>query len=338
MLHGKFTIILLSLLVLSCGKPSNKGVIIFLTGETMGTTYNIKYKGKKDYQPDIEKELIRINNELSTYIETSTISRFNQSENGIKVDRGDFLINLLKSAEIYTLSDELYDPTVMPLVNYWGFGYTEHKKVKKIDSSKIREILKITGLKLIQIIPDDNDSVFINKPNKDVQLDFSSIAKGYAVDKIGELLSQSEINNFMVEIGGEIVCKGLSPSGKKWVIGINTPNEDASFDDFILEVQISGKGMATSGNYRNYLGEGKDKYSHTINPKTGYPERSNLLSATIIADDCMTADALATACMVSGLEKSKSMIATLKNVEACLIWADEYNAMQIFTTPGFNKQ
>jgi FAD:protein FMN transferase len=338
MLHFNFTLFLLSLLVISCGKPSNKGVNLFLTGETMGTTYNIKYKGDKDYQKDIDKELIRINNELSTYIETSTVSRFNFSDSGIVVNKSDLWINLTMASEIYKLSEGLYDPTVMPLVNYWGFGYTGHKKVEKIDSLKIRELLNIIGLNQIKLITKGNDSVFIYKPVKEIQLDFSSIAKGYAVDKIGELLSSKGITDFMVEIGGEIVSKGLSPSGKKWVIGVNTPSENASPDDYILEVQISGKGMATSGNYRNYFGEGKEKYSHTINPKTGFSERSNLLSATIIAEDCMTADALATACMVSGLDKSKKMISSLKDVEACFIWVDEKNVMQVYTTPGFNKQ
>lgn len=337
MLYSKFKLILISLLFISCTKPSSKGVNFFLTGETMGTTYNIKYKGDKDYQRDIDKELIRINNELSTYIETSTISRFNLSDSGIIVNKSDLWINLSKASEIYKLSDGLYDPTVMPLVNYWGFGYTGHKKVEKVDSAKIRELLKITGLKQIRIIPKGNDSVFIYKPGKEIQLDFSSIAKGYAVDKIGELLTLKGITNFMVEIGGEILSKGLSPSGKKWVIGINTPSEHASPDDFILEVEISGKGLATSGNYRNFFGEGKEKYSHTINPKTGFSERSNLLSATIIADDCMTADALATACMVSGLEKSKKMISSLKNVDACLIWINEKIELQVYTTPEFNK-
>ncbi len=328
---------ILSIFFSNCNNSGHTGSYFFLTGETMGTIYNIKYKDKNDYQTEIDKELIRINNELSTYIKTSTISKFNISENGIKVDRSDFMINLLKAGEIFVLSDELYDPTVMSLVNYWGFGYTEHKKVEKVDSAKIAELLKLTGLRLVKIIPSENDSVFISKKFPGVQLDFSSIAKGYAVDKIGELLAKKGINDYMVEIGGEIVSKGLSPAGQKWVIGINTPSENAAPDDFFMEVSISGKGMATSGNYRNFLGEGKERYSHTINPKTGFPEKSNLLSVTIIAEDCMTADALATACMVSGFEKSKKMISSLKNTEACFIWSNEKNEMVVYTTPGFNK-
>ena len=338
MLKNNIIISLVILTSFSCSNPKkHTDSYIILSGETMGSTYIIKYKGEKNYQQEIDNELKRINEELSTYIKTSTISRFNFSDSGIIINNTDFWLNLKKANEIYIISEGLYDPTVMPLVNYWGFGYTGHKKVDKIDTAKIVEILQVVGMNRIEIIPKGINNYFIKKPDKRFQLDFSSLAAGYGADKIASLLEDKGINDYMVDITGEIVSKGLSPTNKKWVIGINLPSEEASIDDYLLTVEISDKSIATSGNYRNYFGEGKERYSHTINPKTGFPERSNLLSATILAADCMTADALATACMVSGLEKSKKMISGLKNVEACFIWVDEKNEMQVYITPGFKK-
>ncbi len=310
---------------------------IYVTGETMGTTYNIKYNSKENFQKEIDKELKRINDEVSTYIPASTISKFNTSNSGIVVDSSDFYINLIKAMEVYKLSDGYYDVTVMPLVNYWGFGYTGHEDVEKIDSNEVKELLKRVGSEKIKITSQGKGKILVQKIKKEVQLDFSSIAKGYGVDKIGELLAKKGIKDYMVEIGGEVVSSGKSPRGTEWVIGINTPSESASPQDVILEVEISGKGLATSGNYRNFHNNAGKKYGHTINPKTGYPEQSNLLSASIIADDCMTADALATACMASGLNKSKEIIKKLNNVEACFIYTNDNGEFQVYKTPGFDK-
>lgn len=309
-----------------------------IIGETMGTYYMVRYKSDMDLRGEIDKELIRLNNELSTYIPASTISQFNQSDTGIIIAKTDIYINLTKALDIYKLSGGLYDPTVMPLVNYWGFGYTGKHKIEQPDTFKINELLKITGLNLISILPKDNDSIYIYKPHKDIQLDFSSIAKGYGVDKIAELIASKGIGDYLVDIGGEVYASGLSPKNKDWIIGINTPSEDASPQDYIVSIPVSGRGLATSGNYRNFIGDGESRYSHTLNPITGFPEISNLLSATIIADDCMTADGIATACMASGLERSIEMINSMENIEACLIWIDDNEKMQIFFTPGIKEK
>jgi FAD:protein FMN transferase len=326
------------ILLFSCNNSVNTSQLyIYVTGETMGTTYNIKYKGKENFQKEIDVELKRINNEVSTYIPSSTISKFNASSSGIFVDSTDFYINLVKALDVYKLSNGYYDVTVMPLVNYWGFGYTGHQDVEKIDSNEIKELLKEVGSDMISIVPKGKNNFLIQKSNKEVQLDFSSLAKGYGVDKIGKLLAKKGINDYMVEIGGEVVSSGKSPRGTEWVIGINTPSENASPQDVIIEVEISGKAVATSGNYRNYHENSGKKYGHTINPKTGFPERSNLLSASIIANDCMTADALATACMASGLEKSKELIKKLNNIEACFIYTNDNDEFQVYKTTGFDK-
>lgn len=317
----------------SCKNMNVAPVYKSIQGKTMGTYYHIKYKGAIDLKSKIDSELVRINNELSTYIDSSTISKFNKSDTGLIVSKsGDLWKNIVKAKEIYAISDGYYDPTVMPLVNYWGFGYTEHRKPDKIDSNKIKNILKNVGFDKLEIIPLENDSIFLKKKTKGVQLDLSSIAKGYGVDKIGELINKYGINDYLVEIGGEITSSGLSPSGKKWVVGINTPKENASVTDLILNIEISGKALATSGNYRNFYDINGHKYSHTINPKTGFPQRSNLLSASIITKDCMTADALATACMVSGFDRAKEIIEKDSSIQGILIYLDNNKKMKVFNT------
>lgn len=330
-------IIILSLFffLLSCKSNQKKEIYTSIQGETMGTYYNIKYKSDIDLKPQIDKELIRINDELSTYIPTSTISKFNKAEKGIKIDKSDLWKNIIKAKKINTYSNGFYDPTVMPLVNYWGFGYKGHKKIKSIDSVKINKLLESVGFEKIEMINIGTDSINLIKKTDGLQLDLSSIAKGYGVDMIGNLIKEKGIKDYLVEIGGEIVCSGLSPSDKNWIIGINTPEEKASINDLILKKQLYNKALATSGNYRNFYSVNGNKYSHTINPKTGFPERSNLLSSTIIANDCMTADALATACMAYGLENSIKMISQLDSIEACFIYLDDNKDMKVYMSDGF---
>jgi len=329
-MNYRLLILILFSFVLSCKNKPDTVKYSSVQGETMGTTYHITYDSNIDLKEDIDKELIRINNELSTYIPTSTISKFNQSDTGIVIDKGDLYKNVLKAKELYRVSSGYYDPSVMPLVNYWGFGYRGHKKVDDVDSNKIHDILKFVGFDKISLAELNKDSILLKKTSKDVQLDLSSIAKGYGVDKLAELIHKKGIDNYLVEIGGEIYCAGHSPSGKKWVLGINTPKENAPVNDLILKKSLSGKGMATSGNYRNFYSADGHKYSHTINPKTGFSERSNLLSASIITSDCMTADALATACMVSGLDWSKKIIENTDSIEGILIYLNDNKEMKVW--------
>ncbi len=328
----KFNILLLILftVLFSCKNESPISKYSSIQGKTMGTTYHITYKSNINIKNAIDSELVRINNELSTYIPASTISRFNQSDTGIAIIKGDLYLNILKAKQLVDISNGFYDPSVMPLVNYWGFGYKGHNKVSDIDSNKIQDILKYIGFDKISLIDETKDSIFLKKSSKDIQLDLSSIAKGYGVDKIGEIIHKNGINDYLVEIGGEIYCSGLSPSGKKWVLGINTPKENAPTSELILKKSLSDKAMATSGNYRNFYDVNGYKYSHTINPKTGYSERSNLLSVSIITNDCMTADAMATACMVSGLEWSKKILGTIDSIEGILIYLDDNKEMKVW--------
>jgi len=292
-------------------------------GKTMGTTYHISMVNGHVPQSAIDSILIELNMSLSTYIDTSLISKFNQSDTGIWIPKNNlgihFWNNLRLSEEIYQASKGLFDPTVMPLVNLWGFGYQNKNIAELPDSSEVDSILQFVGWNQLEPSADSNQ-IFLRKKDPRTQLDFSAIAKGYGVDVIGFYLSENGLKNYMVEIGGEVRCVGLSTQNRPWNIGINRPKEKGSKGQFEATVPLKDQAMATSGNYENFsVVEGK-KVSHSIHPINGFPERNSLLSATIIANSCAKADALATACMISGLNKSKSLVDSLQDVEAFFIF------------------
>ena len=312
-----------------------------IEGQTMGTYYRITYQDTlgQDIQPEVEKSLAELNAELSTYDSTSLISAFNQStaiQFDIPLSARHFLANLNKSAEVYRSSGGAFDPTVAPLVNYWGFGYTGSKPVTEVDSTKIKAILNLVGMSRLNWTT-RGDSVLIRKQLPGIKLDFNAIAPGYAVDELGRVLEAKRIRNYLIDIGGEVLAKGENPQGKSWVLGITTPKEGAESSDIQTTVPLHDQALATSGNYRKYYSVKGVKYSHTINPKTGFPERSKLLSATVIAPDAMTADAYATVCMVLGLEKGLALIESLPNLEAYFIYGDPKGAMLVKYTSGFKK-
>jgi thiamine biosynthesis lipoprotein len=236
-----------------------------------------------------------------------------------------FVDNYNLSKIIYTVSQGAFDPTVMPLVNYWGFGYTEKAKFSEQDSFNIQNILKYVGFDKLEI---DNGNIV--KFNDSVQLDFSAIAKGYGVDMVSTFMKSQGIKDFYVEIGGEVYAEGLNPSGKIWRTGINIPSPKSGVQDVQEVIVVDNKGIATSGNYRNFFIEDGIIYSHTMNPITGYPERNNLLSATIISNQCSVSDGYATACMVLGFEKAKSMISRTEGIEGILIYSDKEGNMLTF--------
>lgn len=310
-----------------------------IEGQTMGTYYRITYLDStgQDVLAAVEKSLAELNAELSTYIPSSLISSFNQSkkqELGIPLSARHFISNLNKSAEVFRSSGGAFDPTVAPLVNYWGFGYTGSKPITEVDSSKIDSLLLLVGMQKLNWTT-RNDSVIIRKQIPGIKLDFNAIAPGYAVDELGRVLESMHIYNYLVDIGGEVLAKGQNPQGKDWVLGITTPKEGAEASDIQTTVPLHDQALATSGNYRKYYSVKGVKYSHTINPKTGFPERSKLLSATVIAPDAMTADAYATVCMVLGLEKGLALIESLPNLEAYFIYGDQGGAMKVKYTSKF---
>lgn len=323
----------------SSAGPSHSAQSSYLKirGETMGTYYQITYRDslERDLQPGIDSLLLAINEEVSTYIDSSVISRFNQSVDGLQLTGTErhFIINLMKSREVHALSEGAFDPTVMPLVNYWGFGYTGKNPVTRVDSLEVGRLRRLVGLSRITGVDSLGPSM-LRKPDPGMQLDFSAIAKGYGVDQVGAYLESHGVKDYLVDIGGEALARGLSPRGAAWRIGINLPSEEAGLADLYSSVEIRDKALATSGNYRNLYESNGVKFSHTINPFTGFPERRYLLSASIVADDCMTADALATTCMVLGLERSRELIEGLSGVDAYLIFSAEDGSMAVWASTG----
>ena len=295
----------------------------------MGTTYTIKAIGRNintdNTQDSISSILDRINHQMSTYIDTSTISIFNKSDirDSTRVEN-DFIHILNKSIYYNDITNGAFDVTVKPLVELWGFGVTG--PLESIPTDKeIDNLLNYIGI----------DNITINKnylhKTVDVNVDFSAIAKGYAVDEISSYLSTIDIQNHMVEIGGEIKVSGFNSEGNSWHIGIQNPNEN-DISPFI-NIFLTDKGMATSGNYRNHYTINGKKYAHIISPITGKPIENNILSVTVISDDCLDADALATALMVMNINQGLKLIEDLEDTE--VLYTLENN--KILYSSGFKS-
>ncbi len=304
-----------------------------VSGETMGTTYQLKYysQDNTDLKPWVDSVLQAVNASLSTYIPTSTISRFNQATTFALVDSY-FITNYEKAKQIGEASQGAFDMTVMPLVNAWGFGF--RKMANEVDSLLIDSLLSIVGADKIWL---RSDTLFKKYPT--VMVDFSALAKGFGVDEVGRFLEGRGIKAYMVEIGGEILAKGVKPLEGDWQVAIEKPIDDqtGSVKEIELILPLRDRAMATSGNYRNFYVRNGKKYAHEIDPKTGYPVSHNLLSATVIASDCMTADAWATAFMVMGFERAKKLAASRSDLEVALIYADETGGNHLYLSPGIHK-
>ncbi len=312
-------------------------------GETMGTFYNIQFEMDSDaiLQSEIDSLLKIFNLSLSTYIPESTISRFNQSDSVYCYASKDTFFEKVftKSKVIYGLSKGYFNPTIMPLVNYYGFGYEKSKKVEIPDTNYIKEVLGYMRFEEIYLKADTlSGEICIYKKHKPAQLDFSAIAKGYGVDVVAYYLESKGASNYMVEIGGEVRTKGENAKKKPWVIGINKPSDDASLQEVELLLSVSGVSVATSGNYRNFYESKGQKYAHIIDPLTGINRPSDILSTTVITTDCMSADGFATAFMAMGLDKSLELANNIEGLEACFIYDEEGDGQFEFRmTEGFKK-
>ena len=298
-------------------------------GTIFGTIYHVKYLYANDLKPDIEAELHGVDTSLSMFNPRSTISKINRGE----TDEVDEMLSevLQLSYKINEATNGAFDPTVAPLVNAWGFGFKEGKMP---NSKQVDSLLSLVGLSHIHL-----DGSKLTKDNPLSILDFSAIAKGYGVDRAAQVLRDKGIKNFMVEIGGEVVTEGVNEKGEVWRIGINKPDDDSTSTNTELQdiISLSGKAIATSGNYRNYyISDGK-KIAHTINPKTGFPAQSDILSSTVMAPSCAEADAFATAFMVLGLEEAKRVLQRQPQLEAYFIYSDERGEYQTWCTEGFKK-
>lgn len=300
-----------------------------INGLIFGTVYNITYQYDGDLKVEIDEELKRFDGSLSPFNDTATITRINRNEDIVP---DTFFTNVFhRSMEISKETDGAFDITVAPLANAWGFGF---KKGAFPDSAMIDSLLDITGYTKVAL---SNEGKVV-KQDKRMMLSCSAVAKGYAVDVIAQFLAKKGIKNFMVEIGGEIVAQGENPKKDLWRIGINKPVDDLSINQELQTVlNVTGVGIATSGNYRNFYYKDGKKYAHTIDPRTGYPVQHNILSATVIAKDCMSADAYATAFMVMGLEEAERFANAHPDIDACFIYTDEKGELQTYYTKGMER-
>lgn len=299
-------------------------------GFAQGTTYRMVYQGPVDYSDTIVQMLMYFDKTLSIYMDSSLISRINRNDS-LAVLNDLFLEFYTKSREVYDKSYGYFDITVAPLVAAWGFGPKE--KINS-DSASIDSIRSFVGMDKIKI--EDNKLI---KSDKRIKLDGNAIAQGQSVDYIARFFESVGIENFMVEIGGEVRARGVNDKGTAWRIGIDKPIEGTDEHNRELQaiIELENKSLATSGNYRKFHLVDGIKYSHSINPKTGYPAKDILLSATIIADESSIADGFATACMVMGIEKAKELILQNKDLDAYFIYSGENGELKVFMSPGFEK-
>lgn len=324
-----YLIILLTLLIGSCRNPLSK--YIYNEGFIYGTIYHIVYESPegKDLQEEIGERLNEYTMIFSTYEKESVISKVNNNE---PVDlTPEFITCFNRAMEISEITGGAFDITAGPMVNAWGFGPEEKEKM----TDEIIDSLKgITGYQKVQL----KDGKII-KENPNMKLDMSAISKGYTCDLIGDFLKGKGCKNYMVEIGGEVAAFGKNEKGNTWTIGISKPDENALFasSDLQAKVKLPEHAMATSGNYRNFYVENGKKYAHTIDPKTGYPVQHSLLSSTVLAENCMTADAFATAFMVLGLEKGIELADKYPEIEVYFIYADKNGENAIYMSKTFES-
>ena len=284
-------------------------------GLVFGTRYNVTYLYNADLKPEIEQTLALVDSALSMFNEQSTISAVNRSES-IQVTDTMFLKVYRRAMEISAMTGGAFDITVAPAVNAWGFGF---KHAENIRQATIDSLMEITGYHRIH----EQDGL-ITKDDARIMLDCSAIAKGFGSDMVASMFRSKGINDFMVEIGGEIVVAGHNPKGNLWGIGISKPVDDSLSINNELQtvIKVSDIAMATSGNYRNFYVKDGRKYAHTIDPHTCMPVSHSLLSATVFAQDCATADALATSRMVMGLDSAQALCARHPEIRAYLIYTD----------------
>ncbi len=329
----KFTLppFILVFLFLYCNPPSEN--IIRINGEAQGTTYQLTWIAGEglDYKSAIDSILSVIDLSLSTYVPASIISRINRNDTGALAD--DHFIRVFKKAiEVSEKTNGYFDVTVAPLINAWGFGFTNEEA---IDSTLIDSLLPYTGYDLVRL-----EGRKLVKKNPRVMLDFNAIAQGYTVDVLASFLESKGINNYLVELGGEIKVKGKKQKDKNWTVGIDQPNENhANGRPLQAILQMGNSGLATSGNYRKFYISSGEKRAHIIDPHTGYPGKHNLLSATVLAADCMTADAYATAFMVMGMDKAKKFLVLHKELQLEVFFIyDEKGNWKTYSSPALKKR
>lgn len=294
-----------------------------LQGDVFGTTYNIIYKSRVNFQKPIDSLFQKFNNSLSTYIPNSIISKVNKNDTTVVVDAY-FIESFQKAKAIYTETDGYFDPTIGSLIDAYGFGSGTEKKY--LTSEEITVLLKVTGFDKIQL----KDKRI--KKASEIQFNVNAFAKGLGIDVIGRFLEAKGVEDYLVEIGGEIRARGEKDANKLWKVAIDDPNSDGTRSSSKV-IELDNQSMATSGNYRKFkLNDKGEKIVHTINPKTGLAKESNLLSVSVISKgDCADVDAYATAFLAMGLEKTKVFLEKREDLKVVLLFSDEYGEVKEYT-------
>lgn len=318
-------------LLLAACTTNTQEVLVRNIGFAQGSTYNVQYMSpsRKDYQWQVDSILAEMDSSLSTYQSYSLISKVNKGDTTQLLD--EHFVNVFQGfKEVADSTDGKFDCTLAPIINAWGFGFTE---AEIIDSSKIADLLRQVGYEKVSL---RGDSLLSNP--EQLQLDFNALAQGYTVDVIAAYLDSVGLHNYMVEVGGELKVKGKNANGETWRIGIDKPSPDIDEENrFQAVVSLANKALVTSGNYRKFYIKDGEKYAHTIDPDTGYPVRHRLLSVTVVADNCMLADAYATAFMVMGIKKTKAYLAFHPELDAFLIYTNRKGKWETWATPGFSQ-
>ena len=299
------------------------------TGQIFGTTYHITYQSDKDLHREILQRLQLVDQTFSTFNDESIISKINRNE---PVKLNQMFIEVFDLAK--TVSKDThgaFDITVAPLVNVWGFGFKSGTPPTKAVIDSLRHL---TGYEKVKLIGSK-----VRKQDPRIMLDCSAIAKGYGSDVVAQYLRSRDVENFMIEIGGEIVVQGNSDKRLPWKIGVTKPTDDSTQVNNELQtvLNVSNTAMATSGNYRRFYYKNGKKYAHTIDPKTGYPVQHNILSATVLANTCAKADAYATSFMVLGLEKTQQVLQHHPDLMVYLIYADGQGKNKVWYSPSLKK-
>ncbi|SEN08778.1 thiamine biosynthesis lipoprotein [Prevotella sp. ne3005] len=295
-----------------------------------GTTYHVTYQCDSDLTQSIKAELLKVDASLSPFNKESVITAVNENKDVQLDDMFKEVFNL--AMDISKDTDGAFDITVAPLVNAWGFGF---KNGSQPSSHQVDSLLQLVGYEKVSMV---NGKVMKQDPR--IMLDCSAIAKGYGTDRVARLLQSRGIQNYMVEIGGEVVTSGVNPDRVPWKIGVTKPTDDSLNIGHELQtvLNVTDKAMATSGNYRNYYFKGGKKFAHTVDPKTGYPVQHSILSATVLAKSCAVADAYATSFMVMGFDKARQVLERHPELMAYFIYSNQKGDMDVWYSPSLREK
>lgn len=320
-------LVLLTMAFASCGKQPQK---IMLQGLVQGSYYAITYYDEqgRDFQREVDSIFRAVDLSVNLWVDSSVISKVNRNE-AVELD-AIFIDNFNIAQKAAELSGGYFDPTISPLVTAWGFSA---KNGDSITPQLVDSLRQLVDYRKVRV-----ENGCLVKDDPAMKLDFNAIAQGYTSDLVGAMLDTKGIKSYIVDVGGEIFARGTKPNGQPWVVGIEKPAPDWDAERVVQErVELQDRGIVTSGSYRKYVERDGKRYSHCIDPMTGYPVEHNLLSATLIAENATWADALASICMVMGMEKSLELIKTLDGVEVFYIFVNDRNELETFATEGFGK-